>query len=696
VIHLDESEARARKAERAWHFNVVQVPTLRLLGFILISALVTIDQRSSVAPALIGTTLSGLIVLLMTYSLVSWGVLYLAYRPERRLDVGLLFLVLDVVVYTVTIYATGGEHSWLYLLFLVRVADQANTSFRRVLGFVHYDMACYLAMLAIIAHQRHLDVRAATLRFLTLYAVAIYVSFTARTAESLRQQTTEAIHMARRLLRDLEALGRQNQTILDFAPDGILGVDAKGCATLVNRAAARMLGATPSDLLEKDLEAALRWSRANGVRVGPDAPLKNVLESGLAWPTTEGIFWRKDGVPLPVDYAVAPIHDGERVNGAVVAFVDVTQRHEVARLKGEFVSMVSHELRTPLTSIRGSLGMLAGGVFGEMPAKGQRMLDIAVTNTDRLIRLINDILDIERMESGKIRMEMVRSRIPELVHQAVSGVRGIADRGEVAIEVDCSPIELEVDPDRIVQTLTNLLGNAIKFSSPGQTVVLRVKVDGERALFEVADDGRGIPPDKLELIFERFLQVDASDAREKGGTGLGLPICRSIVEQHGGRIWAENRAEGGSVFRFELPMRIAEEPSEAPAPIPLQLRKRGPLRVLIAEDDPDLAAVLAAIFERHQVQAHVAANGTEAIHLSQGIRPDLLVLDLGLPGHDGFQVAEWLRHYEGLGDLTVIVYTAQDLSEEEQAPLRVGHTIFLTKSRISPDEFERRIAALLE
>ena len=264
----------------------------------------------------------------------------------------------------------------------------------------------------------------------------------------------------------------------------------------------------------------------------------------------------------------------------VVAIVrDITERRAVERMKDEFISVVSHELRTPLTSIRGSLGLLAGGMLGDTPEKGQHMLDIAVSNTDRLVRLINDILDIERMESGKVTMEMKECDAADLITQASEVMQKMAEEAGVTLSTTARTGRLYADPDRILQTLTNLLSNAIKFSPRGGTVWLTAEHQGDEMRFRVEDQGRGIPAVMFESIFERFQQVDASDSREKGGTGLGLAICRSIVQQHGGKIWAESAETRGSTFTFTLPTAAdGEWPPRAVAP-------GGPM-VMVCDDDP--------------------------------------------------------------------------------------------------------------
>jgi signal transduction histidine kinase len=232
---------------------------------------------------------------------------------------------------------------------------------------------------------------------------------------------------------------------------------------------------------------------------------------------------------------------------------DVTERKEVERLKDEFISVVGHELRTPLTSIRGSLGLLEGGLAGELPGEAAEMVAIARSNTDRLVRLVTDILDIERIEAGRADLEQRPVPVRDLLDAARAVVQAVADEAGVVLRVQDGGGVVAADPDRIVQALTNLLGNAIKFSPAGSEVLASAAPAGAEMRFTVRDRGRGIPPDQLDAIFERFRQVDASDRREKGGTGLGLAIARAIVDEHGGRIWAESAPGRGTAFHFTLP-----------------------------------------------------------------------------------------------------------------------------------------------
>lgn len=233
---------------------------------------------------------------------------------------------------------------------------------------------------------------------------------------------------------------------------------------------------------------------------------------------------------------------------------DITERK---RLENEFVSVVSHELRTPMHSLIGALDLLSTGELGELSAQGQQILSVATSNAERLIRLVNDILDLERLKSGKMILSKSDCNIEVLCHQAVESMQVMADEAEVSLQLEAADLPVNVDCDRILQILTNLLSNAIKFSHPGGSVWLSAQLKEATPTSQihitVQDQGRGIPPDQLETIFERFQQVDASDSRKKGGTGLGLAICRQLLEQHNGRIWAESLLHKGSTFHILLP-----------------------------------------------------------------------------------------------------------------------------------------------
>jgi PAS domain S-box-containing protein len=345
----------------------------------------------------------------------------------------------------------------------------------------------------------------------------------------------------------------RNERVLSAVGDGVVGVDRVGNVFYVNEAAWEMLDHEHADLMGCRFHDLVQHSRADGSEYPwEESPVHNTLFGGTAVREYDQVFFRTDGSSFPVEMVSTPLTEGTRITGAAIVFRDVTERRAVDRMKDEFVSVVSHELRTPLTSIRGSLGLLAGGVYGELPPDAAEMLDLAVDNTDRLVRLVNDILDLERLRSGRVDLELERSDLTDLAAKAVASVASMSDKG-VQVRVSGWPCTVLADPDRIVQVITNLVGNAIKFSEPDGVVDVQTELDGNEGIVRVTDHGRGIPADLVERIFDRFQQVDASDAREKGGTGLGLAIARGIVEQHHGRIWVESVEGEGATFAVALP-----------------------------------------------------------------------------------------------------------------------------------------------
>jgi PAS domain S-box-containing protein len=244
-----------------------------------------------------------------------------------------------------------------------------------------------------------------------------------------------------------------------------------------------------------------------------------------------------------------------KVKGFFSMVEDITERKAVEQMKSEFISIASHEMRTPLTSIHGVVKLLCAGRLGELSESGSKMADMALRNSDRLIRLVNDILDLERMESGSDEINQQPCDSAELIRQAIDTTRPLADEQKISLEADAQSLEFLGDRDRLVQTLSNLISNAIKFSPAHSSIKISSKLEGQNVLFSVQDWGRGIPRNKLENIFERFQQVDASDSRQKGGTGLGLAICLHIIEQHQGKIWVESVYGQGSTFYFLIPQQ---------------------------------------------------------------------------------------------------------------------------------------------
>jgi PAS domain S-box-containing protein len=606
-----------------------------------------------------------------------------------------------------------------------------------------------------------------------------------------------------------EELYRQQEILLDSVADGICGVDRHGLVSFANPAAGRLLGAPAASLTGKPVHELLHGAAPADSKCGPDCALRRATER-QAGATGEDTIYRHDGTPLPTEYFFNPILDHGRFSGSVLSFRDISQRYALDRLKDEFISTVSHELRTPLTSIRGALGLLSSGILGELNDKSANLLRIATTNSDRLVRLINDILDLERIQSGRAPISFRPVQLWQVVHQAIDGMQPVADAAGVQLIHDTTQVEVSGDTDRLLQIVTNLLSNAVKFSPPNSTVSVMMRPGSTGVTLSVIDQGRGIPADKLETIFGRFQQVDASDSRQKGGSGLGLAICRTIVQQHSGRIWAERNPVRGSTFRVFLPYqqssadfpegfdvspqgtvlladangttrplvaqqlsrhgyRVVEATSVEQTMTAAQkgveaivldtsldgmngweilplLRQRNPdshipivllslavqvgtgelpadaeglvvkpieeeallgelarvlcgpgekARILVVEDDMDLARVIREIFSREGIEVRLAYTLQAALDACTQFQPHLLVLDIGLPDGDGFNLVDWLRQHETLSRLPLVVYSGRELAPSERRQLILGPTHFLTKTRVQPQQLEALVLTLL-
>jgi PAS domain S-box-containing protein len=391
-------------------------------------------------------------------------------------------------------------------------------------------------------------------------------AFTAlvRDISQRRRSGDEALRQNRQLA---ETLGLQ-QAILDSTDYAIISVNAQGRVTMFNAGAQRMLGYTEEEMRTQDklgalhdpaeLQArALALSQELGrrVQVGPELFIAKARMGQRD--ESEWTYVRKDGTRLPVMLAISAVWDeNAQLAGFVGIAHDLSERKKIERLKNEFISTLSHELRTPLTSIRGSLGLLAGGAAGEIPVMAKSLLNIANNNCDRLVRLINDILDVEKIESGTMRFEPVVQPLLALVEHAVAATNAYAAQFQVSFDLrsDAGEMYVTVDADRLSQVVVNLLSNASKFAPAGDVVEIRLQRRERVARLSVIDHGVGIPLEFRDRIFQKFAQADATDSRQKGGTGLGLNISKAIIEQHRGTLDFTSEPGVRTEFFVDLPL----------------------------------------------------------------------------------------------------------------------------------------------
>jgi PAS domain S-box-containing protein len=340
---------------------------------------------------------------------------------------------------------------------------------------------------------------------------------------------------------------------VEACPSGMVMIDRDGKMVMVNAEIEKQFGYIRDELIGQsvDMLVAERF-RTQHARYRLDFTPKPEIRRMGAGRDLRGR--RKDGTEFPVEVALNPIHAGDHrlVLGVIV---DISQRKHMERLKDELVSTVSHELRTPLTSISGSLGLLVSQWSGGLPECTLRLLEIALKNSQRLVRLIDDILDVEKIESGCVVFNVVRVDLRDVAKQAIDDNRGFAEGFGVHVLLDAASVEAKVqaDPDRLAQVITNLLSNAIKFSLPGSEVLITVEKNGDAFRISVRDHGSGIPEEFKPHIFEKFAQADGTNSRQKGGTGLGLSIVKQIVERLGGKVGFNDAPGGGAMFYVELP-----------------------------------------------------------------------------------------------------------------------------------------------
>jgi len=351
-----------------------------------------------------------------------------------------------------------------------------------------------------------------------------------------REKTEQALRESR----------ARSESIIANMINGLITVDERTIIESVNPAAVRIFGYQSEELVGQQL-AVLVPGHIEHKGEFLKASFKKAIGRLTEW---EGR--RKNGEVFPFDMSLFAFETAGRRHFAG-NIRDLTQKRQIETMKKNFVSTVSHELRTPLTSIRGSLGLLAGGVFGPLPDEATEAVSLAERNTIRLISLINDILDFEKIESGTVELHFEPVLMHSLVERSIDAVRGVALERRIMIDTSVCDREVLADADRAIQVMVNLLSNAIKFSEEDSTVTVECIESPGWVETRVTDRGRGIPASHRELIFERFQQVDSADSRKKGGTGLGLAISKAIIEQHGGSIGVESEVGKGSTFFFRLP-----------------------------------------------------------------------------------------------------------------------------------------------
>ncbi|MDO9371200.1 MAG: PAS domain S-box protein [Gammaproteobacteria bacterium] len=464
---------------------------------------------------------------------------------------------------------------------------------------------------------------------------------------------------------ELQAVTALRQAMLDSANFSIISTDTAGMIQSFNRGAERMLGypaeemvgqCTPAIIhdLDEIIKRAKELSNELGEVVEPGfeafvAKARKGMPDEREW-----TYVRKDGTRFPVLLSITTVRGAEgNIRGFLGIGSDITERRKVERMKSEFISTVSHELRTPLTSIRGALSLVMGKAAQQLPEKARRMLELAERNSERLTLLINDILDLEKIEAGRLEFNFKIVDLATLAGRALEDNEGYATEHQVQLVLDrqVTHAPVRADEHRLLQVFSNLISNAVKYSPRGGRVEISVVVHGDGFRAAVRDHGAGIPEEFRSRIFQRFAQADSSNTRAKGGTGLGLSITKAIVEHHEGRIGYESETGVGTIFHFELPAwHVLQEATD---------QATTSARVLICEDNPDVAQILVNMVTPEGVICDTAATAAGARSLLAKHAYRLMLLDLTLPDADGLTFLHELRGDSATAQLPVIVISGR-------------------------------------
>lgn len=737
-LQLDVPGAERRKAQRLVRLNTVEIPRLRLLGFALVLVGALVHNQLLLADPSTASWLR-LAAIAAVYCGGSWYLLHLFYADLRtHVDVGVLFLAADMGLFSLIIYATGAERSWIFFLPLFRVVDQTPNSFKRALAFAHLAPVSYLAVIlyVIFVDQRSIALWPELAKVLFIYSGGLYIALIARSSDVRHQRTTKAMRFARQLIGELEqksatieassrelrsALDKQarlaaenadlyaaaqrekarQSQIFDSTSDGIIFVTPDGRIDAANVRAGDLLGFDAAGMIGTELARAV--SRLYSVGDGDSflPTLQNLLadpwvggSGDLQQPSSGRVF----------HWMAQPARDGSGgSSGLTFTFQDVTRPRDLVRqledksrlledararsedanrAKGEFLANVSHEIRTPLSAIIGmAQHMLHSTANSEMLRRIQ-------SSAEGLMAIIGDILDFSKIESRKLTLDREPFGLRQTLADVVETLQIRAADKALALVLDVAeavPDTLVGDAMRLRQVLINLIGNAIKFTDHGE-VRLRVGIasepPGEICLhFAVIDTGIGIPREKQEVVFEAFAQADGSAARRYGGTGLGLSISTRLVELMGGDIWVESEAGAGSAFRFTAifglagsSVKVALPPQPTPGP-------RRPLSVLVVEDEDVHRELVTALLLGRGHRVITAKNGREALVELSRTKVDIALMDLQMPEIDGMQAASTIREWERStgGHLPIVGMTASALADDPDKCLAAGMDRFVTK-----------------
>jgi len=478
-------------------------------------------------------------------------------------------------------------------------------------------------------------------------------------------------------------------SIIESSDDAIISKGLDGIVQSWNAAAERLFGYAAAEAVGRHISFIIPPDR-----LSEEDLIISSLKNGRRVDHFETERLRSDGRRILVSLTVSPVHDADgRVIGASKIVRDITERKraeaereklvtdlsDADRRKNEFLAMLAHELRNPLAPISNAARALRIGPTDEKTLRtASAMLERQVT---QMSRLVEDLLDMSRISRGRIDLRRERVALAPIVDQAIEASRTLCEsmHHELTVSLPTGPVYLDADPARLAQVIGNLLNNACKFTDPGGRLRLTVEVESEEAVIRVGDNGIGIEPAHLSGLFEMFRQVDTSLERSRDGLGIGLTLVKTLVEMHGGSVEAHSDGLGrGSEFVVRLPV-LADSQRPAPAPVPEAPASRVPRRVLIVDDSEDGAASLAMLLGLDGHETHLAHDGIAALEAADRLRPDAVLLDIGLPGLNGYEVCARLRQQSWGRDLVVIALTGWGQEEDRQRSRDAGFDAHLVK-----------------
>jgi PAS domain S-box-containing protein len=480
---------------------------------------------------------------------------------------------------------------------------------------------------------------------------------------------------------------------VDSSDDAVVSKDLNGVVTSWNKGAQRIFGYTAEEMIGQSIVRLMPPDRVNEEPV-----ILARLRRGERVEHFETVRVRKDGRLIDVSLTISPVRDdsgqivgaskiARDISDQKVAQAKLADAHEALRradrMKAEFISTLSHELRTPLNAINGWLQILEDGPTQEELSQG---LDVIRRNVRAQSQLIDDLLDLSRIESGKLVLDIQQVDVPVLIHAALEAIAPSAANRNVRLTTAFSSVDGVVmgDSNRLQQIIWNLLTNAVKFSQKGGRVHVMTQRSDSHLAITVSDNGIGIAPEHLETIFERFNQADATTTRKYGGLGLGLSIAKHLVELHGGRITAKSDGLGqGSTFVVRLPLLAAQVEAGEMMPSRAEpdhnLQELCGIKVLAVDDEPDSVDVIRRILERSGATVRTAVSMQEAIGAFTDFDPDVLISDIGMPGHDGYELITRIRAMPGGRKVAAVALTALARGEDRARALRAGFQMHVAK-----------------